>query len=248
MGIAEKVALVAKVVSGKVPPRALWHGALGLWNRWRDPSDLRRQFDRLYAEDGDHWKYWSDAGQKLKYHRTLNLALAWRQQRPGTPATSLPRALEIGCSVGEFTALMVESRAFSRIVAVDFSDEAIRLARKRLAGMTLGIVTLSQLDIRDASSLLGAFDIIFLAEVHYYVHQDYARKVAKELDRLVARGGIIVVVHASDSAVDRADEGFCQSAEELIDMRRFFRAREAKYPDKDRPYSISEYRRHEDWT
>src|ERR1700761_7957194 len=77
-------------------------------------------FERLARESADPWDYATSEYEQAKYRRTLAYL----------PAET-SRTLELGCSVGVFTA-MLAPRA-THLTAVDFSPTALARARERLA-------------------------------------------------------------------------------------------------------------------
>ena len=78
-------------------------------------------FERLARESEDPWDYATSEYEQAKYRTTLE----YLPERTG-------RTLELGCSVGIFTAMLAPRT--SHLVAVDFSPTALERAAERLAG------------------------------------------------------------------------------------------------------------------
>src|SRR5579862_7051250 len=122
MRLAALLQLLAKVASGKTPLRALYYTLMIRFSR--SLSGRRRfEFEKLYAEDADPWGYFSRPYELEKYRRTLDFVLGHCGARGA--------ALEVGCSVGVFTQMM--AAAFDHVLAIDISDEAVKLAAKTVA-------------------------------------------------------------------------------------------------------------------
>ena len=76
-------------------------------------------FERLARGSEDPWDYATSEYEQGKYRRTLD----YLPERTG-------RTLELGCSVGVFTAMLAPR--CEPLVAVDFSPTALARARERL--------------------------------------------------------------------------------------------------------------------
>ena len=77
-------------------------------------------FERRYRLDPDPWSYETSDYERVKYQRTLAAC------GPGPFST----AIELGCSIGVFTALLAPR--CRRVVAIDGSATAIARAQMRL--------------------------------------------------------------------------------------------------------------------
>ncbi len=150
-------------------------------------SDVRRRaplgrdyFERLYERSDDPWGFETSAYERAKYRRTLE-ALDNRR---------FHRALEVGCSIGVFTALLAPR--CDELVAIDVSERAIARARARLAGVPG--VRLVRAGI-PAELPPGPFDLIVCSEVLYYLTADVLRNAAAALEEALAPGGTLLAVH-----------------------------------------------------
>lgn len=170
----------------KLPPRALRYAVLNRMNRWFKTGDNRFEFERLYLENPDPWDLRSSAYEREKYRRTLNTILEHRR--------SAKRILEVGCSIGSFTAMLAEH--FAEVVASDFSGEAIARATEHCRGA--GNIRFIRADLQSLKLATG-FDVIVCAEILYYVAERHARAVCAQLRRLLAPDGIIAVVGPADA-------------------------------------------------
>jgi SAM-dependent methyltransferase len=136
-------------------------------------------FDRLARESIDPWDYETSAYEQGKYRRTL----AELPERTG-------RTLELGCSVGVFTAMLAPR--CSSLLAVDFSSTALGHARRRLAGVEN--VELSRRVLPEQTPA-GPFETIICAEVLYYWSAPLVRDGLRRIERALAPGGTLLAVH-----------------------------------------------------
>lgn len=137
-------------------------------------------FERRYRDDPDPWGYDTSPYERAKYERTL----------AAIPPGPVPRALELGCSGGAFTELLA-SRC-ERVLAVDFSSEAVRLAKRRLAG-TPG-VTVDRRDLRSGLPS-GAFDLLVCSELLYYWEEPDVIALCDRMEATLTPEGSVVAVH-----------------------------------------------------
>jgi cyclopropane fatty-acyl-phospholipid synthase-like methyltransferase len=136
-------------------------------------------FERLATESADPWDYETSAYEQAKYRRTL----AALPRRTG-------RTLELGCSVGVFTA-MLAPRCES-LLAVDFSPTALAHARRRLVGTEN--VELAERHLPEQMPP-GPFETIVCAEVLYYWSPALVREGLTMMERALAPGGTLLAVH-----------------------------------------------------
>ena len=136
------------------------------------------EFEALYRGDPDPWRMETSAYEAAKYDATLRaLANDWY----GT-------ALEVGCSIGVLTARL--AARCGRVVALDVSETA--LARARVRPGTANVEWHRAEVPREWPN--GAFDLIVLSEVLYFLEPDEVRTVASLVARdLTDRGEVVVV-------------------------------------------------------
>ncbi len=117
--------------------------------------------------------------ERRKYRRTLSYL-------PGRTG----RTLELGCSIGVFTALLAPR--CDRLVAVDFSPTALDRARRRL-----GDAENVELQRRRLPEEMpeGPFDTIVCAEVLYYWSAGLVRDGLRRMEGALAPGGTLLNVH-----------------------------------------------------
>ena len=136
-------------------------------------------FERLASESADPWDYEGSEYEQAKYRRTL----AALPQRTG-------RTLELGCSVGVFTA-MLAPRCES-LLAVDFSPTALEHARRRVGG--LANVELAECRLPEGTPA-GPFETIVCAEILYYWSAALVGEGLRRVEGALAPGGSLVAVH-----------------------------------------------------
>jgi SAM-dependent methyltransferase len=223
MRIAAFLKLLARLVTGKAPIRAVYYAAMVRLSR-SFAGRRRFEFEKLYAEDGDPWGYFSRAYEREKYRRTLDFVLEH--------SSGQTSALEVGCSVGVFTKMMAQS--FDSILAIDISNEAVMLAAKTVVGA--GNVEVRRDDFLALQAEGRTFDVIFFAEVLYYLDETQAPDVCAALQRLLSARGVFVVVHPTESEGGPLpwDGIFAQT---------FDRRAAVTVQDAERPYQISVYAR-----
>lgn len=120
-------------------------------------------FEDKYRADIDPWQFRSSPYERQKYEATLG-ALTKAQYR---------RALEVGCSIGIFTALL--SPRCGQLVAIDSSKTALAEAKQQ----NLPNVQFERAVLPDDFPN-GNFDLIVLSEVlYYFVEADLIRLAEK---------------------------------------------------------------------
>jgi SAM-dependent methyltransferase len=223
MAIGAFLKLLAKVASGKAPVRTVYYAVV----QKLSPSFVARrrfEFEKLYAQDGDPWDYASRPYEQKKYRDTLDVVLA------NCHATA--SALEVGCSIGVFTRMMAPS--FGEILAIDLSTEAVRLAARNVAGA--GNIEVQRVDFLSLDAKARTFDVIFFAEVLYYLSAEDAPEVCRALHRLLSEQGVFVVVHPVEPEAGPLpwDGIFADAFERQVAVT---------IEEPERPYEISIYTR-----
>jgi SAM-dependent methyltransferase len=142
----------------------------------RAPVD---HFERLARESADPWDYATSEYEQGKYRTTL----AYLPERTG-------RTLELGCSVGVFTAMLAPR--CDTLVAVDFSPTALARARRRLGDAPR--VELLERRLPEGMPV-GPFDTIVCAEVLYYWSADLVEEGLARIEAALASGGTLLAVH-----------------------------------------------------
>jgi SAM-dependent methyltransferase len=144
--------------------------------RDRAPAE---HFERLARGSNDPWDYASSAYEQAKYRLTL-----------AHLPEQIDSALELGCSVGVFTAMLAPR--CGRLLAVDFSPTALAHARERVgdrAGVELRRAVLPE------ETPPGPFSAIVCSEILYYWSPDLVRDGLRLIESALAPGGSLVAVH-----------------------------------------------------
>ncbi len=146
----------------------------------RDDHDRApvEHFERLARESEDPWSYATSDYEQRKYRQTLD----YLPERTG-------RTLELGCSVGVFTAMLAPR--CSHLLAVDFSPTALERARRRVADQPQVEVEQHRLPEEMPE---GPFDTIVCAEILYYWSADLVRQGLRQMEAALAPGGTLLVV------------------------------------------------------
>lgn len=181
----------------------------------------RRRLRELEAEyqRPDHWQYGSDPYELQKYEQTLSLV----------PRGHYQRALEIGCSEGAFTRRV--ATLADEVLGLDIVPVALERARAICAD--LPNVRFRQFDL-EREQLDQRFDLIFCAEVLYYVRWTRLVPTTRKITRWLRPGGYLIAVHVRSEIA--AEWGFgpkgAQLTHRLLErpgLRRLQDQREDKY-------------------
>jgi SAM-dependent methyltransferase len=136
-------------------------------------------FERIAREREDPWGYATSDYEQGKYRHTLDFL----PERTG-------RTLELGCSVGVFTAML--AARCERLVAVDFSPTALARAHRRLVAAD-NVELLERRLPEEMPS--GHFDTVVCAEVLYYWSAELVRDGLRRIEAALAPGGTLLAVH-----------------------------------------------------
>ena len=137
-------------------------------------------FDALYASDPDPWKFASSAYEKDKYEKTL---AALPEPRYGS-------GLEIGCSIGVLTRELAQR--CDALVAVDAAGAPLSEAMRRCVAFPQ--VRFEQMTT-PGQWPSGAFDLILLSEVVYYLSAKDVVSLAGRVAKSLAPRADVVLVH-----------------------------------------------------
>jgi 2-polyprenyl-3-methyl-5-hydroxy-6-metoxy-1,4-benzoquinol methylase len=186
-------------------------------------GNRRFEFERLYLEHQDPWNYRDSLYEQEKYQRTLSCALNWRR-RAGA-------ALEVGCSIGAFSRLVAAH--FDKVTAIDVSKEALRTAAEHNCGFDN--IRFVHGDLRFVDLGPDQYNVIFCAEVLYYIRKKDASEVCRQLDRYLAADGVIIMV--TGVSPGKHDEFYFEGWEQIL-CAHFSRAFKEVVQDPRRPYRI----------
>ena len=145
-------------------------------------------FEQLYQQDADPWR----VRERWYEERKRALLLACLPQR------RYRNAYEPGCGNGELTLEL--ARRCERLLAADFSAEALLLAQQRLADAgQAGNVAFERHKLpQDWPRTTGGaekFDLIVISEIAYYLSADELALLAEQAVASLAPGGNIVLCH-----------------------------------------------------
>jgi SAM-dependent methyltransferase len=136
------------------------------------PADYYRQ---IFEVEERHWWY--------RGMRSISAALLGeRLTRPGQ------RLLDAGCGTGGFLSWASEQTDFAAVAGVDIGSAAIELARTRLPEADLRTSALRSLPFEAAS-----FDLVVTNDVLQHVPEDEVETSLRELRRVLARGGTLLL-------------------------------------------------------
>jgi SAM-dependent methyltransferase len=142
----------------------------------------REYFENLYATSPDPWGFETSSYERRKYERTLS-TLTPRQK-------CFQRVLEVGSSIGVFTAMLAP--LCNELLAVDVSEKAVAAAKDRLENFPQVRVELRTLPEETPE---GPFDLIVASEVLYYWPEDVMLAALRRFEQVLAPGGMLLAVH-----------------------------------------------------
>jgi predicted TPR repeat methyltransferase len=145
-------------------------------------------FEARYRADRDPWGYESSEYERAKYAATLGAC------GPGPFA----RALELGGSIGVFSALLAPR--CERLDTLDAAPTAVALARERLRAHPAAHAQLGSIP-EDIPA--GPFDLVVASEVLYYLDEQRLARTLARLGELLAPGGRLVAVHWRPAGPER---------------------------------------------
>lgn len=141
------------------------------------PADY---FDALYASDPDPWNFATSPYEREKYDLTL----------AALPKARYASALEVGCSIGVLTHDLAQR--CDRLLAVDAAEAPLIEAKKRCADL-LAVRFEKMFAPRQWPE--GAFDLILLSEMIYYLSVDDVMALASCVARSLRNEADVVMVH-----------------------------------------------------
>jgi SAM-dependent methyltransferase len=132
------------------------------------------EFANIRAAEKDFWWY---RGMR---------SILFRMMEPYLAGRNIGRALEAGCGTGYLSQLLQTERGWP-IVPMDLSSDGLRFARE------LGVQCPVQGDIRALPFPESAFDLVMSLDVLVHLPRDAEHLAARELARVLAPGGLLVV-------------------------------------------------------
>lgn len=175
-------------------------------------------FEAKFREDIDPWNYANSPFEAFKRARLLQAC----------GKGPFGRALELACATGMVTEALAP-RCLS-LTAVDASPTALQEAARRLGG---------QRCVRFALAILpdemprGPFDLIVVSELLYYLRANDLRRMVARMEKALAPGGRIVLLHHltefADAAVRPRAAQYYAVATLGRRLRRVFRINAGRY-------------------
>jgi SAM-dependent methyltransferase len=151
-------------------------------------------FEARYRADPDPWGYADSAYERAKYRATLEAC------GPGP----FRRALELGSSIGVFTEMLAPR--CERLVAIERSPTAMRLARERLAPLRHDQLELVLGPLPDAIPR-EAYDLVVASEILYYLSATELERTLSAIEHGLEPGGRLVAVHWRPPGPERPFDG-----------------------------------------
>ena len=137
-------------------------------------------FKAVYAANNDPWDFGSSPYEQAKYAASL----------AALPRPHYASALEIGCSIGVFTALL--AGRCGQLLGVDVSAEALAQAQAHCAALPQ--VALQHM-VLPAEFPAQSFDLITLCEVGYYWSMADLARAGERIEQALLPGGQLLLVH-----------------------------------------------------
>lgn len=155
------------------------------------PADY---FERKYQASADPWNYLTSPYERAKYGATL----------AALPRERYRSALEVGCSIGVFTARLAPR--CDRLLAIDVSATALNRARDACAAWPRTRFARHRIPTEWPQ---GRYDLIVIAEIGYYLS---ATDLVAARERCVATlrpAGDLILVHWTPRIGDAQLSGDC---------------------------------------
>ncbi|WP_426625326.1 PIG-L family deacetylase [Leifsonia sp. McL0607] len=159
-----------------------------------EPEDASREahFEALYRGSADPWRVRTRWYERRK--RAVSVA--------ALPREHYARALEVGCSIGEMSALLGER--CDSVLSVDSARAAVAQAVERTAAQSN--VSVQRMRVPDEWPA-GSFDLIVVSEVAYYLAADQWATAIDRIRSSLADGGQVLLCHWTGHADDFAQSG-----------------------------------------
>lgn len=147
----------------------------------------RGYFENLYARSPDPWDFETSPYERRKYETTLGVLSNHLLARG---RAGYRRALEVGTSIGVFTAMLAP--LCDELLTVDVSERAVAAARERLSGLRHVRAERRRLPEETPG---GPFELIVASEVLYYLPRDVMLEALSRFEAALAPGGALLAVH-----------------------------------------------------
>jgi len=132
-------------------------------------------YESIHAVELGHWWY-------IGMRELARVLTGDRLTRPGT------RLLDAGCGTGGFLRFAIDAGSPGRVCGVDIAGDAINFARRRVPEAELQVAPVWELPFED-----GAFDLVVMNDVLQHVAEPSIGPTLRELRRVMAPGGALLV-------------------------------------------------------
>jgi SAM-dependent methyltransferase len=149
-------------------------------------------FEAKYRDSVDPWDFAHSAYEQDRYDEIIK-SLGGRH---------FHRVFEPGCSIGVLTERL--AAICDQVYASDISTTAIARARARCSGQPGVFIEEGSLT---GSLPLGAFNLIVLSEVGYYLNSKTLVTLARDLTDRLAPNGVVLAAHWLGTSNDHALTG-----------------------------------------
>jgi SAM-dependent methyltransferase len=136
---------------------------------------------RAAGAAADPWGHEWRASQRVRHERLARLTVPWL-------AGGGRAVLDVGCAYGALTARLAELNPGGRVLGLDLSEQAVRVARRRLAGQAQFVVAA----LPDLPLAAGQMDLAVAAETLYYLPGAARVAAAAVLRQVLKPGGLLL--------------------------------------------------------
>lgn len=154
---------------------------------------MRRVDPALYTEE----YYLKDCSGYGEFKKSKGKSLEPRMEviTRETPSVKGKRVLDVGCGRGELC-LWAARNGAKKVVGIDYSREAINLAKKTLSNQPVEIkkrVEFRFVDIKNIKYKSRSFDLIFFIEVYEHLYPEELKIVFTLFSKILTDNGYLVV-------------------------------------------------------
>ncbi len=137
-------------------------------------------FDEVYAANRDPWKFETSPYEAEKYGSSLAIL----------PRPHYRHVLEVGCSIGVFTCML--ALRCDHLLAIDVAEQALVQARRRCESQPQVVFERRGIPAEFPD---GAFDLITVCEVGYYLSIQALQVTCKGFAQRQPEGADLLLVH-----------------------------------------------------
>lgn len=131
-----------------------------------------------------YFKYYDLLNELIPYRETLELMIS--KIPPG-----YKNIIDMGCGTGNLIKLLSDSRNDVIITGIDYSDQALNIAKNKLINRDK--IFFLKVDLREKLPFKdGEFDVVLIHNVLYTIDESYRPGFIKEIFRLLKDGGVVI--------------------------------------------------------